>query len=377
MIYMDNSATSYPKPPEVRKAVFESLDKYFANPGRSSHTSSVETAGAVFASRLAVADFVTTDPEKIVFTYNATMALNMAILGAVDSGKRVATSLFEHNSVLRPLYRLEREKGVKIAFLKSSTHDGSVLVSDFEELVKSAEKPDFLVLTHTSNVTGCKMPVRELGAICRREKIVFILDASQGLGTSRVNMEECGIDILCSSGHKGLFGISGSGFLAVSKTSNVKLSPILTGGAGILSREKNMPSLLPDGLEAGTLGVAGALSIGAGIEYIQKVGCEELCYNTGRLRRRLLEGISTLSGYDLIAPSANAVSIVLFNKLGLPSEALCAYLDENKIASRAGLHCAPLAHDFLKTPNGAVRLSVSAFNTFDECDEVLKVLSRF
>ena len=375
MIYMDNSATSYPKPQSVRDAVVKSFDTAFANPGRSSHSAAYSTAAELYRARECVAEFVNTVPENVVFTYNATYALNMAIHGVVKKGMHIATTLFEHNSVLRPLYASEREKEVTLHFLNCDTQDKSVLTSDFERMLKSPEKPSVLVMTHTSNVTGGKMPVEKMGRLCRENGVIFILDASQGLGAARVDMEKMGVGILCTSGHKGLFGITGSGFMAISKEFNKRIAPIISGGSGIMSHEREMPSFLPERLEAGTVGMAGIVSVRAGIDYINGVTSEYIAKKTSALRKRLIEGISTVKGIRLYAPETDSVSVVLFNLSPFPSETVARLLDEEGVCVRAGFHCAPLAHDFLDT-GGAVRLSLSVFNTEEECDRVLLALEK-
>lgn len=372
---MDNSATSYPKPECVIKAVESSMLYSIANPGRSSHKQAVKTASSVFKAREVLSTFVNTSPENIVFTYNATYALNMAIFGAVRSGDRVVTSIFEHNSVLRPLWSLENNKGIRLSFLNQTTDDTNVLAEQFKALVKSKEKPDVLVLTHTSNVTGAKLPVRTIGKVCQKYGITFILDASQGLGTSRVDMEKDCVDILCASGHKGLYGIMGSGFLAVSKSFSGKISPLIFGGTGIFSKDTSMPSSLPERLEAGTVGVVGIESMRAGVEYINKVTPEALQDKCHRARVRLSEGLSVIRGVNLFSPNVDSTSIVLFNMTDVSSEKVALMLDEYDIACRSGFHCAPLIHEALGT-GGAVRLSVGAFNTLDECDKTLLAIEE-
>ena len=370
MIYLDNSATSYPKPQCVIDAVKNSFETVIANPGRSSHRESIRTSMALYRARETVAEFVNTIPENIVFTYNATMALNMAIFGAIKDGDRVVTTLFEHNSVLRPLYRLERENKIKLDFLETDTSDTSVLCDDLKKRFESSNKPNAVVMTHTSNVTGSKMPVKEVGALCREFGALFILDASQGLGTGKVDMESDGVDILCTSGHKGLFGIMGSGFMAVSKNFNGILSPLMSGGSGIMSFEKTMPDILPERLEAGTVGMPGVESIRAGIEYINSCGYDTLADLSHKRRVHLTEGLSVIPHVKVYEPDADSTSIVLFNIETLSSDKTSQLLDEYDIAGRAGFHCAPLIHGLLKT-GGAVRLSVSPFTTSHECDEVL------
>lgn len=370
MIYLDNSATSYPKPQCVIDAVKNSFETVIANPGRSSHREAIRTSMALYRARETVAEFVNTSPENVVFTYNATMALNMAIHGAVREGERVVTTTLEHNSVLRPLYALERDKRIKLDFLKLDTKDTSVMISDLEELFCSTEKPRVVVATHTSNVTGYKMPVAEIGRLCRKNGALFIVDGSQGLGTSRVDMERDCVDVLCSSGHKGIFGIMGSGFMAVSKDCTHILEPLMSGGSGIMSFEKTMPDSLPERLEAGTVGMPAVESMRAGIEYINSQSVEALAERSHKRRVQLTEGLSVIEHVELYAPEIDSTSIVLFNLEGVAPDKTSTLLDGYDIASRAGFHCSPLAHTFFNT-GGAVRLSVSPFTTFHECDALL------
>ena len=227
MIYMDNSATSYPKPETVTLAVKRALDGCVANPGRSSHREASRTAMAVYRVRERLADFVNTEPERVVFTYNATMALNLALFGSLRKGDRVLTTPFEHNSVLRPLYRMEREGRITLDFLKVSTYDENVVCDDLLKHLDGDKKPTAVVMTHTSNVLGLRLPIERIGAICKDKNVFFIVDGSQGLGSSRIDVEVCGIDILCTSGHKGLYGITGSGFMALSRKCRRELEPLL------------------------------------------------------------------------------------------------------------------------------------------------------
>jgi len=375
MIYMDNSATSYPKPQVVIDAVKNSFETTIANPGRSSHREAVRTSMALYLAREAVAELVNTVPENVAFTYNATMALNMALYGAIRDGDWVVTTPLEHNSVLRPLYDLERKNGIKLDFLKLDTRDTSVTLRHLEELFLSPEKPNAVVVTHTSNVIGYKMPITEIGRLCRENGVLFIVDGSQGLGTSLVDMERDGIDVLCSSGHKGLFGIMGSGFMAVARTCTHIFKPLISGGSGIMSFEKTMPDALPERLEAGTVGMPAVESLRAGIEYINSVGVQTLAERSRARRVQLTEGLSVIQGVKLYTPEINSTSIVLFNLEGESPDKTAELLDGYGIASRAGFHCSPLAHKLLNT-GGAVRLSVSPFTTSSECDALLMAVDN-
>lgn len=378
MIYMDNSATSYPKPFEVRRAVVRAYDKFYANSGRSSSKDAIKAASEVYRAREAIGALVNTAPENIVFTYNATYALNMAIFGAIHEGMTVAVDRFSHNSALRPLYALSK-KGVRLRFLESSLLYGSVMITSLEKLIKE-EKIHALVLNHTSNVTGKAAPLKKLSSICRENGITLILDATQAIGNTKLDMDALGVDILASSGHKGLFGIMGTGFLAVNRGYHLPLEPIITGGSGMFTDSHEMPPLLPERLEAGTLGMMGISSMRAGAEYILRVGSEEIGRYERELRRYLVEGLKNIKGVKVYNADVNSKSIVLFNIENMASGVLADELDKRGISGRAGYHCAPLAHKLLGTNNpendGAMRLSVSLFNTEKQCDKVLSSVNK-
>ncbi len=378
MIYMDNSATSYPKPREVTRAAKKSLTECFANPGRSTFRDALKVSDTLFEARCSVADLVGASPENIIFTYNATYALNIALHGVIKSGMTVAFDSFAHNSVLRPLYALE-ENCVNLKMLDTDLLRDSVIISSFEKLVK-AQKVDVLVLTHTSNVTGKQLPVKQLSDICRKNGIILIVDGSQGIGSCDINMEKLDIDILASSGHKGLYGIMGTGFLAIRDGIGVDISPLISGGSGIYSLDRKMPTELPERLEAGTVGMPGIVSMKAGSEYLLRVGVEEIGYREKLLRSRLVDGLSSIHGIKVYNAEVNAKSIVLFNFTSISLAKGADMLDRENIALRAGYHCAPLAHKLLKNGNdgydGALRLSVGYFNTLSECEKVLKAVSH-
>ena len=378
MIYMDNSATSHPKPYSVRRAVKRAYSKFYANAGRGSSKDALRAANELYSARETLGALVGTSPENIVFTYNATYALNMALHGIIKEGMTVAVDRFSHNSVLRPLYALSA-KGVKLRFLESSITRDSVIIDSFERLVRR-EKVDVLVLNHTSNVTGKIAPVKRLSEVCRQFGVYLVLDASQGIGSSDIDMKKLGVDILASSGHKGLYGITGTGFLAVNDDFPLVLDPLITGGSGIFSMEKGMPSLLPERLEAGTLGMVGISSMKAGAEFLLDVGTEAIGEWEKALRKRIITGLMNISGTEVYNADVNAKSIILFNVHGMTSSSLADKLDRAGFAGRAGYHCAPLAHELLQTNNpendGAMRLSVGIFNTDSECDKLISAVNK-
>lgn len=377
MVYADNSATSFPKPRSVIAEVKKGINDYFANAGRGSSRDSVRSSEILFGAREAVADLVGTVPENIVFTYNATYALNMAILGILREGMTVAYDKFAHNSVLRPIHALEK-RGVRAVALDTHPTRDSVVISSLEELVKSTSV-DLLVLTHTSNVTGKRLPIDRLARICKEHGVTLLVDGSQGIGCCDINMERSGIDILASSGHKGLYGIMGTGFLAVRREADVRLTPIITGGSGMFSLDKEMPPDLPERLEAGTLGLPGIISVKAGAEYLMRVGVEEIGYKEKRLRGILNEGLSSVRGVRVYNADVNANSIVLFNFKGISVAEASDMMDREDIILRSGYHCAPLAHSLISQDEGyegALRLSVGYFNTVRDCQKILKAVNR-
>ncbi len=378
MIYMDNSATSYPKPREVIRAVKKGLVDCYANPGRSSYPSALHSSKELYDARGAVSRLVGTAVENIIFTYNATYALNMALLGFVRQGMCVAFDSFAHNSVLRPLYLLQKN-GVTLERLDTHQLRNSVIISSFEKLLKK-KKVDALVLTHTSNVTGKKLPLKQLSGLCKKKGVVLIVDASQAIGSCKIDMKSDGIDILASSGHKGLYGIMGTGFLAFRDGFSFDVTPVITGGSGSFSLSKEMPQLLPERFEAGTLGMPGIISMKAGAEYVMRVGEEEIADRERRLRARLIEGIGNISGVRLYNADVNANSIVLFNFMSRSCGEMAQRLADEGVCLRSGFHCAPLAHSCFKNPNieydGALRLSVGYFNTERECERVIKAVDK-
>lgn len=371
MIYLDNAATSLPKPLCVRRAVAESMDKYNANPGRSGHRASVETSLAVYGVRekLAAA-FGIEKPEHAVFTSGATHALNIAINCAVKPGTRVVTSTLEHNAVLRPLYRAKRERGCEIEFIRKMDGNDAYFLSKIASLVN--KNCSAVILTARSNVTGEELPIKKVGKICRQNGVTFIVDASQAAGYKRINMTENYIDILCIPSHKGLFGICGAGAVIFSDEYRGKTDPLIYGGSGSFSESEHMPSLLPDALEAGTLPVPAILSMGAGIDFLNRVGWDE----SGRMATECADFVrKCLSNMQGVILYPCYGSIVLFNLRGLEPYRTAELLDESGIAVRSGLHCAPLCHRDLGTlPHGAVRASFNLFNTKKDAEMLVKRL---
>ena len=359
MIYFDNAATSFPKPRSVIDSVIDCIENYCGNPSRSSHPLSMMAAEAVFSARCAVADFVSAEnPESVVFTENATYALNMAIKTALPEKCHVITSDIEHNSVIRPLERMRFTKDIEYSLFNSDKD----IYEAIPPLIQSNTKA--IVCTLMSNVTGKTIDLAALSEIARRYSLILIVDASQMIGHGKIELSKTPCDILCAPGHKALFGIQGCGF-AVFKETWVK-ETFIEGGSGNNSISPNMPKLLPEHFEAGTLPTPSIVSLKAGIDFINGYGMENVTEKLRALEERTLEILSSLSGIK-----AYGNGPVSFSYKDVPSSYVCGALNKVGIYTRCGLHCAPSAHKkigSLKT--GLTRISLSVFNTKEELDKL-------
>ena len=373
--YFDNSATSNPKPKAVLEKVQEALISFNGNPGRSGYKKAVEIDRAIYNVRVKIAEFFNIkDPLKIAFTSNASESLNFAVKGAGLSDCHIISSVLEHNSVLRPLHYLRDEKNVSLSFV--SPHKDS---EDFLKEIKSLinEKTKAVVLNHISNVTGYIADIEAVGKLCREKNLLFIVDASQSAGFLKIDVEKFNIDILCFTGHKSLFGIQGTGGIYVRE--GISLNPLLEGGTGSFSKLPRQPKKMPELLECGTLNTPGILSLGAGIDFINSVGLENIKNHEYALTKRFIDKISeikniTIYGYKDIFRGA----VVSLNIKNISSSDLSAVLDEEfNICTRSGFHCAPLAHKFYDTyETGMVRFSFGYFNTAEEIDYAAEALKE-
>ncbi len=370
MIYFDNSASSFYKPDCVINAVRTALTHFPANSGRSGHSEAIKGARLVESTRSRIMKFCNLKNGYAIFTDNCTGALNLAILGGIGKG-HIVTSVFEHNSVLRPLYELSKRQGNLISFAKPS--NGLTLKS--EDVIKLI-RPDTVavVLTHISNVTGEVTPLEFIGRECKRRGILFIVDGAQSVGHSVVDMERCNIDMLAIAPHKGLHAIQGLGVLLVSNS--VSLRPIKWGGTGSASNEKTQPSFLPDGAEAGTLPLPAICALSASIGW-----CEKNFYRN----KHTLRTLHSLLVDDLgknpkikIYGEGSRGGIFTFNIDDIPSSEVANILsNEYDICVRGGLHCAPLTHEFLNTQKtGAVRVSLGIDNTVSEVEFFIKAIKE-
>lgn len=376
MIYLDNAASSFPKPECVCREMDRCMREYCANPGRGSHSLSVMAGTAVMAARDVICGlFNIHDPMRLVFTKNATEALNIAIKGTVFSGCHVVTTSMEHNSVMRPLRALERDIGLEVTVVKGNEL-GEI---DPDGIRKEIKKNTALIVsTLSSNVNGVVMPIKEIGYIASQSGLIFLVDASQGAGSIAIDVEALNIGMMAFPGHKGLLGPQGTGCLYVRE--DIPIKTLMEGGTGSNSESPYQPDFLPDMLESGTLNTPGIVGLGAGTSYIGVIGLERIAAYKHRLVKMLIEGFSKIPGVSLysVSDKSRNSGIVAINLKDLDSAELSYILDsEYGIYTRAGLHCSPGAHRALGTEKrGAVRFSVSCFNTVAEIIYTLDALEK-
>ncbi|MFR6479015.1 MAG: aminotransferase class V-fold PLP-dependent enzyme [Coprococcus sp.] len=372
MIYLDSSATSFLKPPQVAEAVFRSFNT-IGNAGRGAHAPTLNASRLIYDTREKLAAlFGTPDPSRIAFTCNATEALNIAIHGAIHPGEHVITTACEHNSVLRPLYLKEKE-GTELTIIPADKK-GRIRYDLLESSVKS--NTSAIVLTHASNLSGNVTDLAFVSNFAKKHGLLLIVDASQTAGSLPINVVKMGIDILCFTGHKGLFGPQGTGGLYVRE--GLTLSPLKSGGSGIHSFDRQHPTDMPTALEAGTLNGHGIAGLNAGLDYILSTGVKNIHAKEISLSRRFVNGISDISDLklygDIDAPLRTP--IISLNIGNMSSASVSDILWEDyEICVRAGAHCAPLMHKTFGTEKqGAVRFSFSCFNTEAEIDTAIQAM---
>jgi cysteine desulfurase family protein len=357
MINFDNAATTFPKPSAVKSAVAGAVEKFGGNAGRGGHELAMKTSRAVYETRETAADFFGAEPENVVLTLNCTHALNMAIQGVMNGGGHMIISCLEHNAVARPVADMALKKKISLSIAEVYDDDDKT-VRSFRSLICPDTKA--IVCTIAGNVTGQILPYKRIAEICSENGICFIADGSQACGVIDVKMSD-GINILCTAGHKGLYGVTGTGLLI--SDGKYKIEPVFRGGTGSSSSSLKQPDFLPDSLESGTLNVIGAVSLKAGIDFVKRTGIDRIYSHEDRICRRF---IKELSGNDRIIIYRNAgcryVPIVSFNIKGMMPEKTAAILSEHGYGLRAGFHCSALAHNHLGTENGTVRFAPSVFS---------------
>lgn len=378
MIYLDNSATTYPKPQGVRQAMHRALVEYGANPGRSGYGMCLRTTQAVYESRKLAADFFgAAGPECVLFQPSCTQALNLVLKGALKAGDHVVVSDLEHNAVMRPLTALA-SRGITYTVAKVVSGDNDATLESFRKAL--GPKTKLVVCTMASNVFGIRVPVERITALAHQYGVKVCVDAAQGAGLIPIHIGESGIDYLCCAGHKGLYGPMGTGLLVLREPEEL-LGTLVEGGTGTQSRNLQQPEEVPERYESGTQNVPGILGLGAGIEFVRRRGPERICREELQKLRYLHGRLSKMGKVTLYTPPPEEpwfVPVLSFNLDGVPSERTGEFLAKGGIAVRCGLHCAPLAHEKLGTlETGTVRVSPSVFTRKEDMDALVLRLSHW
>ncbi|MEG1004042.1 aminotransferase class V-fold PLP-dependent enzyme [Clostridium sp.] len=376
-VYLDNASTTFPKPKVVVDSIYNYLVNVGGNANRSNNSNALESNRELFMARERVAKFFNYDKiENVVFTNNITTSLNMLIKGTLKKGDHVITSSLEHNSVVRPIISCRENIGVEVDFVNGNS-EGFINPKDIENCIKDNTK--LIVLTHASNVIGTIQPIKEVGAICKKHGIFFIVDTAQSAGTIPIDFKEIGASALAFTGHKSLLGPQGIGGFIIDEDLNANCSTIVEGGTGSLSHDLHQPTFMPDKFECGTLNIPGIVGLSNAINFIDEVGVNTIRAKNSFLYKKLLNGILNINGYKVYGDISgiNSTTSLSINLKNVDTSELSFYLEDNGVSNRSGLHCAPKCHETIGTfPNGTVRLSISYFNTEEEIDYTLDVLKR-
>lgn len=373
MIYLDNAATTLYKPETVANAVVQAMCTA-GNASRGAHGQALTASRVVYETRVKLAElFHCKRPDHVVFTANATEALNIAINGSLKKGDHVITTAVEHNSVLRPLYRLE-DAGIISLDIVPADEKGCVQYSDFEAMICPETRA--IVCTHASNLTGNVLDITRIGQIAHKHGLLFVVDASQSAGVIPIDMEKMNIDILCFTGHKGLYGPQGTGGLCVRE--GIQIKPWKVGGTGVMTYSRTQPEEMPTCLEAGTLNSHGIAGLCAALDFIQETGVENIHQRELSLAKRFYEGIREIDGITIYGDfsTCERTAVISINISDYDSAIIADDLAENYgIATRPGAHCAPRMHQALGTvEQGAVRFSFSWFNTEADVDAAINAV---
>ena len=366
MIYFDNAATTYRKPRYVLRKTLNFIRRGYGNAGRGGYSISLKTAEAIYETREAIARLLSApSPNNVVFFHNATEALNIAIKTSIPKGTVVLTSFIEHNSVLRPLFALEDKGCIKLSYF---SHRG-----DIEKNIREKIRPNsVIVCSLVSNVSGEEIPISILSKIRKECNVPVIVDASQAFCHQNINLKENAVDIFCSAGHKGAMGMQGVAFSVYQSTPETTL---LEGGSGVESFARGMPALLPERLEAGTLSAPAIASLKFGVEYIERYGIENIENKLCGFDEYINDELQGIPDIRLLAKGHCGIHSFVFNNQ--KSSITAQYLEKQGIMVRGGFHCAPLIHQFYNTEDtGAVRISLSIFNTVSEIRKFMRVLKK-
>ena len=380
MIYLDNSATTYPKPPGVIRAVNDAVRRYAFNPGRGGYKQSLTTAQKVYEARERIADFFhAPSAESVIFTPGCTHSLNMVIKGVLKQGDHVVISSLEHNAAVRPLYQL-REKGmISYDIADVVIGDDEATIANFRNALN--RKTRLIVCTHASNVIGYRLPTERLCALAHSYQIMFCLDAAQSAGIFEIDVAHDGYDFVCCAGHKYLYGPMGIGLLLIGQDQDIE--PLVAGGTGSVSAQLATPDFYPDRLEAGTQNITGILGLKAGVDFVRKHGIDHIYAKESRLINLVYRQIKDSDRFRVIGREDVRESVyapvLAFTVKGSDSETAAQKFSERYgIAVRGGLHCAPLAHRSMGTlENGVIRISPSLFTSEQEMNNLRNILKQY
>ena len=377
-VYLDNSSTSFPKPKVVADSIYNYLVNIGGNPGRANHSNALESNRYLYMAREEIASFFNYDKiENVIFTNNITSSLNILINGILKSGDHVITSSMEHNSVIRPLYNLKQTLNIELDIVNANSN-GIINVDNIQKAIKPNTK--LIVITHASNVTGSIQPIKEIGELCKKNNIYFILDSAQSAGVIDIDFKALSLNALAFTGHKSLLGPQGVGGFIIDDELNKICNPSILGGTGSLSHSLSQPDFLPDKFESGTLNIPGIIGLYEAIKFIKSQGLSTIYEHNNYLRSYLINGILDLGNFSIHGEisSDKSTSCISITHSKLDVSELSYILDSDfNISNRSGLHCAPLAHKTIGTyPEGTVRLSLGYFNTEEELRYTLDSLNK-
>ena len=373
--YLDNAATTFPKPVSVYQEVYRCMSKYCGNPGRGSHRLSLEASRAIFECRSLIADLVgVSELDRIVFTYNTTYALNMVIKGILKKGDHVIISDMEHNAVLRPIWKLAQNDIISYdvfsTMLGEDKKSPTLICAKIASLIKPNTK--MVICSQASNICSATLPIKEIGEFCQRHSLFLLVDGAQSVGHHDIDVDQMNIGALCFPSHKGLYGPQGCGVIALGK--NVYMDTLFEGGNGINSLDGNMPPMPPERYEAGTLATPAIAGLAQGVRAILSTPKGEILEYQKQLFSIAYSYLSNIDGITVYAPQYKG-PVLLFNIDGRTSEYTAQLLDSYGICTRGGFHCSALAHKTLGTPDGgAVRISFGMFNKKKDIDALAKAL---
>ncbi|MGN1133174.1 MAG: aminotransferase class V-fold PLP-dependent enzyme [Oscillospiraceae bacterium] len=369
IINFDNSATTFPKPIAVKRAVDNAIIKYGGNPGRGGHKLSMQVSQQIYKVRKSAAEMFDSEIENTAFTANCTFALNMAIKGIMQYGGHIIMSDLEHNSVARPIYSLSKTRGVDFSIAKVTDNDDET-AANFERLINPNTK--CICCTIASNVTGQILPYKKIADICEKHNICFIADGAQACGLLDLSLDD-GFNFLCTAGHKSLYGPTGTGLLI--SDGKYSLSTIIEGGTGATSAELTQSPMMPEKLESGTINTVGILGLGEGLKFVKTKTPKRIYEHETKLCSLFINGIKDISDIKIYRHEGEYVPIVAFNIGDINSQQIVSYLSKKGFALRGGLQCAGLAHNTMGTlEQGVVRFSPSVFNNAQQINKLISIL---